>query len=67
MEAIKPARAPFRRRRSGKILGGVCSAAAHRYGWPVGRVRVVWFLCAAVPVLPGLPAYLLLWLLTPLE
>ncbi len=30
-------------------------------------VRVIWAVVAMIPVLPGLPAYVALWLLTPLE
>ena len=58
---------PLRRRRKGRWIGGVCAGVAGHFGWPVWAVRVIWFVVAAIPVLPGLPAYLVLWLLVPLE
>lgn len=57
----------LRRARSGRWLGGVCSGVARWLGWPVAAVRILWFVVGAIPVLPGLPAYLLAWLLVPLE
>ena len=58
---------PFRRRRQGRWIAGVCAGVARHSGWPVGLVRLVWAVVAAIPVLPGLPAYLLVWLLVPAE
>ena len=57
----------LRRARSGRWLGGVCSGVARWLGWSVGTVRVLWLLVSVIPILPGLPAYLLAWLLVPLE
>lgn len=58
-------REPLRRVRDGRWIAGVCTGVAQRLGWRVGWVRVFWALLAAVPILPGLPLYLLLWLLLP--
>jgi phage shock protein PspC (stress-responsive transcriptional regulator) len=57
----------LRRRREGRWIGGVCAGVADLFGWPVLAVRLVWTVAAAIPVVPGLPAYLLLWLLLPAD
>ncbi len=63
----RSARKPFRRSRKRRLIAGICGGVAERWGWNVVLVRVVWAVVAAIPVLPGLPAYLVVWWLTPLE
>ena len=58
---------PLRREPQGKRIAGLCAGMSRRFGWRVGWVRAVWLIVALVPALPGLPAYLLLWLLVPLR
>ena len=63
----REAQKPFRRSRKHRLVAGVCGGVAEQWGLNVVLVRVVWAVVAAIPVLPGLPAYVALWLLTPLE
>lgn len=58
---------PLRRRREGRWIAGVCAGVADRFGWPVWAVRLSWAVVAAIPVLPGLPAYFVVWLLVPAD
>jgi phage shock protein PspC (stress-responsive transcriptional regulator) len=58
---------PFRRSRRHRLIAGLCGGVAQRYGWNLSLVRVVWLVVAAIPVLPGAVAYVLLWLCVPLE
>jgi phage shock protein PspC (stress-responsive transcriptional regulator) len=52
------------RPRNGKVIAGVCAGLAHRFGWSVGLVRLLFVLSI---VLPGsqVIVYLILWLLMP--
>ena len=58
---------PFRRVRRGKLVAGICAAVARRLGWNVWLVRVLWAILTLLPFLPGLPVYLVLWILVPRE
>ena len=58
---------PWRRAREGRWVGGVCAGLARKTGWPLPVVRLVFAVVAAIPILPGLPAYLLLWFFLPEE
>jgi phage shock protein C len=51
------------RRGDGRVLAGVCGGIARRYGWPIGRVRLVFVLFGLFGA--GEIAYLALWLLMP--
>ncbi len=60
------ARSPkLRRSRRHRLVAGVCGGIAERLGWSPAVVRILWLVITLIPVLPGLPAYLLLWLLVP--
>jgi phage shock protein C len=64
-----PDRAPareWRRARQGKMVAGVAQGLANHYGVPVAAVRLV-VIMTAVFGLWGIPVYLLLWFLMPLE
>lgn len=58
---------PFRRTRRRRWIAGICAAFAERWGCSPGAVRLLFAAATVIPVIPGLPVYLLLWLLTPLE
>lgn len=64
-----PDRAPareWRRARQGRMVAGVCQGLANHYGLPVAAVRLVAIL-TTIFGLWGLPVYVLLWVLMPLE
>jgi phage shock protein C len=58
--------AELRRPRSGRIIGGVCAALAHRFGWDVTIVRIVAVLSILLPG-PQVIAYIVGWILIPGE
>ena len=58
---------PFRRSRRGRRIAGICAGISRRWGWNVTLVRLLWLVGTVIPVLPGLPLYLLLWLLVRAE
>jgi phage shock protein PspC (stress-responsive transcriptional regulator) len=64
-----PERPPVRqwhRAREGRMLGGVCRGLANHYGLPVAAVRLATILATFLGFW-GLPVYVLLWILMPLE
>lgn len=48
-------------------VAGICAGIARRYGWNLGIVRLVWLIATVIPVLPGLPLYLILWMVLPAD
>ena len=52
------------RPQSKKLIAGVCAGLAERYGWPVGRVRLLFVVSCILPG-PQFVAYLILWALMP--
>lgn len=48
-------------------MAGVCGGLADWLGWRPTVVRVVFVLVGALPILPGILVYLVLWLLVPEE
>ena len=54
------------RPRRGRMIAGVCAGIARRYGLPPGRVRLAFVLSCLLPG-PQIVAYLLLWLLLPVD
>ncbi len=58
--------ADLRRPRSGRIIGGVCAALAHRFGWDVTVVRLIFVLSILLPG-PQVIAYLIAWVVIPAE
>jgi phage shock protein C len=56
----------WQRAREGRMIAGVCRGLSLHYGLPVAAVRVAAVLAACFGFF-GLPAYLLLWWLMPLE
>lgn len=62
---IDPSR-PIRRYRRGAVAGGVCAGVAQWAGWHPSVVRVAYFLLTAFTgFLPGVIAYVALWLTLP--
>ena len=58
--------AELRRPRSGRVIGGVCAALAHRFGWDVTIVRIIAVLSILLPG-PQVIAYIVGWILIPAE
>ena len=52
------------RPQSKKMIAGVCAGLAERYGWRVGRVRLLFVLSCLLPG-PQFIAYLILWATMP--
>ena len=64
-----PDRAPareWRRARQGKMVAGVAQGLANHYGVPVAAVRLLAVLTTVLGFW-GLPVYVMLWILMPLE
>ena len=57
----------LQRSSSNRMIAGVCGGLAEWRGWNPTLVRILFVLIGALPVLPGIVAYLVLWLLVPLE
>jgi phage shock protein PspC (stress-responsive transcriptional regulator) len=58
--------AELRRPLNGRVIGGVCAALAHRFGWDVTIVRILAVLSILLPG-PQVIAYLIAWLVIPAE
>jgi phage shock protein PspC (stress-responsive transcriptional regulator) len=52
------------RSRDDKMIGGVCSGIAQRYGWRTSRVRLLFVLSCLLPG-PQFVLYLILWWVMP--
>jgi len=61
----RPQRGPLRRSRRHRIVAGVCGGLAEWLGWPPLIARVLFVLVGALPLLSGILAYLVLWLVIP--
>lgn len=55
------------RPRRGGWIAGVCAGLARRFDLPVGLVRVGYVLFSILPLFPGIPVYIVLWILIPRE
>jgi phage shock protein C len=58
--------AELRRPQTGRIIGGVCAALAHRFGWDVTIVRILAVVSILLPG-PQVIAYIVGWILIPGE
>ena len=56
----------LRRDTRNKVLGGVCSGLARRFGWSAGRLRLLFVLSCILPG-PQILAYLVLWIVIPAD
>ena len=61
-----PSRMPLRRDTSNRVVSGVCSGIARRYGLSVTGLRLAFALSCVLPG-PQILAYLLLWVLIPAD
>ncbi len=52
------------RPQSKKMIAGVCAGLAERFGWPVGRVRLLFVVSCILPG-PQFIGYLILWAIMP--
>ncbi len=64
---MSEARAPLRRSRSDRVLGGVCGGLGEFFGLKPLWFRIVVVLLGIPGGLPGLIPYILLWLIIPEE
>ena len=55
------------RSRRHRIVAGVCGGLAEWLGWRPVVVRILFVLIGALPVLPGILVYVVLWLVIPEE
>ncbi|MEE9235800.1 MAG: PspC domain-containing protein [Candidatus Acidoferrales bacterium] len=62
-----PPRRPLRRSRKNKAIAGVCAGFAEYLDLDISLVRVVWLLVAVLGGGAGLIAYLICWIVIPLE
>jgi phage shock protein PspC (stress-responsive transcriptional regulator) len=62
----RPSTREWRRAREGKMVAGVARGLANHYGVPVAAVRLLVVLTTVLGFW-GLPVYLLLWWLMPVE
>jgi phage shock protein PspC (stress-responsive transcriptional regulator) len=54
------------RRSDDRVIAGVCGGIADYYGWPAGRVRLLYLLITIFSAgFPGVVVYLVLWFLMP--
>lgn len=54
------------RRSDDRVIAGVCGGIADHYGWPAGRVRLLYLLVSIFSAgFPGILVYLVLWFLMP--
>jgi phage shock protein PspC (stress-responsive transcriptional regulator) len=58
--------AELRRPLNGRIIGGVCAALAHRFGWNVTIVRLLAVLSVLIPG-PQVIIYIIAWIIIPSE
>ena len=59
---------PLHRSRRHRILAGVCGGIADWLGWSPTVVRILFVVVSLASVaFPGIVAYILLWILMPLE
>jgi phage shock protein C len=54
------------RPRNDRVIAGVCSAIAHRFGWSPRTVRIIAALSVLLPG-PQVIVYIVLWILIPQE
>jgi len=64
---MSEARAPLRRSRSDRVLGGVCGGLGEFFGLRPLWFRIVFVILGIPGGLPGLIPYILLWLIIPEE
>jgi phage shock protein PspC (stress-responsive transcriptional regulator) len=55
----------LRRSRTHRLIGGVCGGIAERLGWNPWLVRLLFVVLTPLPLFPGIPLYLILWLAIP--
>ncbi len=64
---MSEARAPLRRSRSDRVLGGVCGGLGEFFGLRPLWFRIVFVILGIPGGLPGLIPYIVLWLIIPEE
>ena len=64
---MSEARAPLRRSRSDRVLGGVCGGLGEFFGLKPIWFRIVFVILGVPGGLPGIVPYLIFWLVIPEE
>jgi phage shock protein PspC (stress-responsive transcriptional regulator) len=64
---MSEARAPLRRSRSDRVLGGVCGGLGEFFGLKPLWFRIIFVILGIPGGLPGIVPYILLWLIIPEE
>ena len=63
-----PSSNPLHRSRSNRVIAGVCGGFAKWLGWRPTSFRILFVVVSILSVaFPGILAYLILWLVMPLE
>ena len=63
-----PTSNPLNRSRSNRVIAGVCGGFAKWLGWSPTSFRILFVVVSILSVaFPGILAYLILWLVMPLE
>ena len=62
---MSEARAPLRRSRSDRVLGGVCGGLGEFFGLKPLWFRIIFVILGILGGVPGLLPYILLWLIIP--
>ena len=63
-----PSSNPLHRSRSNRVIAGVCGGFAKWLGWRPTSFRILFVVVSTLSVaFPGILAYLILWLVMPLE
>ena len=61
-----PTRPELRRSGTDRWLGGVCGGLAEFFGWPAGKVRLLYVLVSILSAaFPGILVYIVLWIAMP--
>ncbi len=55
-------RRSLRRSLDRRWIAGVCAGVADYMGWDRRLVRCLWLIGTVIPILPGLPLYLAIWI-----
>lgn len=64
---LTPPRSPLRRSRTHKVIAGVCGGFAEYFELDISLVRVIWLLVAILGGGAGVIAYLICWIVIPLQ
>ena len=59
-------RSDMLKRSPDRVIGGVCGGLAEFFGWPAGKVRLLYVLVSILSAaFPGILVYIVLWIAMP--